>query len=256
MQAQDDLLLPPTTKALGRYTAAYSLKFQHRKRFIKIMIIIMIVMMIMILGIHLLLSPHSHPAINKGRMLGLIFCPIMFGIQILTTFKPKRLLVLFEGGFFYRSPLRSVLCKWEDIDKVYEESDRAIRDKKPRDRFWIFSHKGEGISFSEWDCPHARDVGELIQKRASEAMWPHALELLSSGQPIVYGPFIATSNSLRIKGKTIPWGEITGIQVEETGHVNILYRGKTLRTRAAYHRIPNVRVLTYLINHLGNKEVY
>ncbi|MEU6718102.1 DUF6585 family protein [Nonomuraea sp. NPDC046802] len=88
--------------------------------------------------------------------------------------------------------------------------------------------------------------GPMLEEGVTRAHLPRALAELSAGRPVEFGPVTATPHALTIGRTEIPWGDISGVTIDN-GHLYIKRAGKLFATSQQVSHIPNFLVLVALV---------
>ncbi|RCV54651.1 hypothetical protein DEF23_15575 [Marinitenerispora sediminis] len=86
----------------------------------------------------------------------------------------------------------------------------------------------------------------MLEEGVTRAHLPRALAELSAGRPVGFGPVTATPHALAIDRTEIPWGEISGVTIED-GYLDIKRTGKLFTTSQQVGYVPDFLVLVALV---------
>ncbi|MFC4562971.1 DUF6585 family protein [Nocardiopsis mangrovi] len=88
--------------------------------------------------------------------------------------------------------------------------------------------------------------GPMLEEGVTRVHLPRVRAEISARRPVAFGPVTVTSHAVTIDRTEIPWGEISGVTVEN-GYLCVKRTGKLFTTSQQVSYIPNFLVLAALI---------
>jgi len=118
------------------------------------------------------------------------------------------------------------------------------RALKRRHRVMIYPKQGNAISLND-RIPKIMELAGRIKAKLYPRMLPNLRADLSKGRPLNFGPVTLQKDCLRVRGKAIPWDQITGINVQDG---RLIVESRTNRpVKISAGQIMNIELLVQLL---------
>jgi hypothetical protein len=118
------------------------------------------------------------------------------------------------------------------------------RALKPRHRVIIYPKHGKPILLND-RIPKIMELAGRIKAKLYPRLLPNLRENLSKGNPLNFGPITLEQDSLLLQGISIPWDQITSINVQ---HGHLIVESRTNRPiKIPAGKIINIELLIQLL---------
>jgi hypothetical protein len=153
--------------------------------------------------------------------------------------------LVFRDGLAYVKGRHVPVCRWQQIEAVYQNwTEQHEHRTKPACK--IVLQGGEVWQFDGRRLDGTEKLIALIEQETVSRLLPKALDALSAGATIDFGPLGVGAEGL-VKGfKTLPWAEVAEIKTDR-GELAVIQRGKWLSWyKVPLSEFPNLRVFLSL----------
>lgn len=108
---------------------------------------------------------------------------------------------------------------------------------------------GKKVVFND-TLKNVEELGNAIQGEVTQRHLPRAFETYNNGGTVSFGNVSLSRTGLTKGGKTLPWNEIQGVQIQK-GYITVKQQGKWLRwANIPVSSIPNMVVFLTLVDRI------
>lgn len=145
------------------------------------------------------------------------FCVLGIGmLGVLDARKTRDMsLSLYEHGLHYVDKYGEKIWAWNQIESISEHRAINQQTKMVRCSYQLVDHHGDTLLLYDHIRNPAAAIATIRQKTYA-LLLPKISAAVAAGQPVSFGVITMTSAGLEVKGRTIAWIEIAGIQVSGT----------------------------------------
>ncbi|HUY79004.1 MAG TPA: DUF6585 family protein [Ktedonobacterales bacterium] len=187
-------------------------------------------------GLALFISDKSNNLIFA--VIGLIFLIIAAYLLVTSALNSRNKVQVFRDGLVVVRGAQSQAIPWNAITAFYQ---RIVRTRQSfvitsmSYRFTIELADGKRYVFSQYK--NVGRLGEILRQETTARQLPGARAAYQAGQTLTFGKMSLSQVGLSNGRETIPWGEVSGIQVAN-GAIIISRQGKRLAWASPL--VPNV----------------
>lgn len=172
----------------------------------------------------------------------------------------------FEHGLLRSKGSQMNVIRWDQVASVWQESKVSssgylvggvlgalLFSGRNRHIFKVSLHDGATFTFSNSNISQIENLGQIIQQEVAQIHMPLAIAAYDSGNIIPFGPLSVSRQGIsNQKGATLPWSQVNGVTVN-MNVVTIMQNERVQKwVSAPTAKVPNLGVLTALIDYARN----
>lgn len=145
------------------------------------------------------------------------FCALGIGLLgVLDARKTRDMsLSLYDHGLHYVDRFGEKIWTWDQIEAIHEHRTINQQTRVLRSSYQVVDRNGDSVVFYDHIRQPTAAIATIRQK-TSALLLPKISATIATGQPVSFGAITLTPAGLAVKGQTIAWSEIAGIQISGT----------------------------------------
>jgi hypothetical protein len=159
---------------------------------------------------------------------------------------------VYTNGFARIQGTKVQEVRWDDIRAVWQSITKNYRNGVYMGTTYIYTvlaADNTKLVFGN-EIKGIEQLGQLIQREATNRLFPRMVAAYNAGQPVQFGDFAISREGITHKNKNLPWSEIEGAQINN-GFVTFKKQGKWFNwANVPVAQIPNMIVFLSLIDHV------
>jgi len=187
--------------------------------------------------------------------IGIIILVGAAALFVVSALNSRNIVQVYQGGLVATRGAQSETIPWDSVVTYYQ---RVIRYRYNLivtytvRRYIVERADGKRFTFSQYQ--NVQRLGEIIARETAARQLPRAQAAFQAGQTIAFGKLSLSQAGLSNGKETIPWSEVSGVQVAN-GAILISRQGKRLAwARQSVQNTPNAQVLLTLVQNLAGRR--